>query len=250
MNQQQPDPYRILGVKRDASLDEIKRAFNSLALSLHPDTAAAAATSSSSSSSDKSNNNINNGSSNSSSNAERFAKVKEAFDILRDKAKRANYDKEYMHRGGRFGSEEGYGGYSNVDLTRRAAEFQRMHQQSFQQQYRGGEYTRGASTRGTWKNTHSRAMLSLETLLHPKSIAFVIIIPLIAWSFSALIVKEVAPSLSEYDKFSRINKDGSTTNRFNLPSWGNSPTDDNQQPSQDDSPSQNNKKTNKRILLR
>jgi hypothetical protein len=93
-------------------------------------------------------------------------------------------------------------------------------------------------------------MLSLETLLHPKSIAFVIIIPLLAWSFSALIVKEVAPSLSEYDKFSRINKEGSTANRFNLPSWGNSPADDVQQPSQDDSSTQNDKKTIKRILLR
>jgi curved DNA-binding protein CbpA len=253
---QQADPYRVLGVKRDASLEEIKRAFNSLALSLHPDTAANIT--------EESGNKSSIGGKTSyahdvgSSNAERFAKVKEAFDILRDKNRRATYDRGYMHRGGRYGSEEGYGygGYSGADLRRRAAEFQRMQQQSqsFQQNFKG-EFPGSTTSGGTWKSNHSRAMLSLETLFHPKSIALALVIPLIAWSLSALIVKEVAPSLSEYEKFQRRDKDKSTTiNRFDMPSWVNSSDSEiievQQQSSLPEETSNiSEKKATKRILL-
>ena len=254
---QQPDPYRVLGVKRDASLEEIKRAFNSLALSLHPDTAAAASSSSEGSSSSVNSSGSSRSSYNNdggSSNAERFSKVKEAFDILRDKNRRATYDREYMHRGGRYGSEEGYGygGYSSVDLKRRAAEFQRMQQQSFQQHFKGDYPGSSTSGGGTWKTTHSRAMLSLETLFHPRSMALVVMIPLIAWSLSALIVKEVAPSLSEYDKFNHRDKDRTSKDRFNMPSWGNSSGSEIIEVQQQSSPPEEvnvSEKKTKRILL-
>jgi molecular chaperone DnaJ len=37
------DPYRILGLGRDASLDQVKRAYRRLAKANHPDTAGEAA---------------------------------------------------------------------------------------------------------------------------------------------------------------------------------------------------------------
>jgi len=140
-----------------------------------------------------------------------------------------------------------------VDLKRRAAEFQRMQQQSFQQHFKS-DYP-GSSTSsggGTWKTTHSRAMLSLETLFHPRSMALVVIIPLVAWSLSALIVKEVAPSLSEYDKFNHRDKDRSSKDRFNMPSWGNSSGSEIIEVQQQSSPPEEvnvGEKKAKRILL-
>ena len=65
MSGRPPCPYKTLGVARDASADEIKRAFTALALALHPDTSAAP----------------------SAQAAEKFARAKEAFDALRDPAR-------------------------------------------------------------------------------------------------------------------------------------------------------------------
>jgi DnaJ-class molecular chaperone len=64
------DLYAILGVKRDASQDEIKRTYRRLAKELHPDL-----------NPDK------------PDVAERFAKVTAAYDILSDPEKRGRYDR-------------------------------------------------------------------------------------------------------------------------------------------------------------
>jgi curved DNA-binding protein CbpA len=53
------DPYKILGVKPDASKDEIKKAYHRLALRFHPDSGA-------------------------EGNAERFAAVNEAYEAVKD----------------------------------------------------------------------------------------------------------------------------------------------------------------------
>src|SRR5262245_47132416 len=74
------DYYEILGVKRDASEDEIKKAYRKLAREYHPDRNPG----------DK--------------QAEvRFKEVQEAYDVLSDKDKRTNFD--------RFGTAEPGGGF-------------------------------------------------------------------------------------------------------------------------------------------
>lgn len=62
------DYYKTLGVARDASLDQIKKAYRKLARELHPDRNKA------------------------DDAAEKFSKVSEAYDVLSDSEKRKKYD--------------------------------------------------------------------------------------------------------------------------------------------------------------
>ncbi len=81
------DYYEVLGVSRDASQEEIKKAFRRLARQYHPDV-------------------------NRSPDAEsRFKEINEAYEVLSDEQKRAAYDR-YGHSGaqGGFGAE----GFSDI----------------------------------------------------------------------------------------------------------------------------------------
>lgn len=71
------DYYEILGVKKDASLEDIKKAYRSLALQYHPDRVPA----------DKK-----------KEAEERFKEISEAYAVLSDSQKRALYD-QYGHSG-------------------------------------------------------------------------------------------------------------------------------------------------------
>jgi chaperone protein DnaJ len=88
------DYYEILGVGRDASEDDIKKAYRKLAMKYHPDR----------NPDDK--------------NAEeKFKSVKEAYEVLTDADKRAAYD-QFGHAGvdpnmGGFGAGAGAGGFGN-----------------------------------------------------------------------------------------------------------------------------------------
>ena len=64
------DPYRVLGVDRDATDEDVRRAFRRLAKELHPD--------------------IN---PNDTDAADRFKKVTQAYEILGDSAKRSKFDR-------------------------------------------------------------------------------------------------------------------------------------------------------------
>lgn len=73
------DYYSLLGVQKDVTADELKKAFRQLALKYHPDRNPG----------DK-------------ESEEKFKKIAEAYSVLSDSEKRANYD--------RFGTAEGMGG--------------------------------------------------------------------------------------------------------------------------------------------
>jgi molecular chaperone DnaJ len=88
MATQKADYYEVLGVERNASADDLKRAFRRLAMQYHPDR-------------------------NSEPGAEeRFKEINEAYEILSDPERRSNYDR-FGHAGldGAFGSRgfEGFG---------------------------------------------------------------------------------------------------------------------------------------------
>jgi DnaJ-class molecular chaperone len=107
------DPYKVLGVARDASDEDIRRAYRKLAKELHPDLNPA----------------------NRAVAEERFKKVSAAYDIVGDPDKRAKYDRgeidaggeprrtyQRAHAGGpfsgrggggRFGGEE-FGGFGDI----------------------------------------------------------------------------------------------------------------------------------------
>src|SRR3954462_13172836 len=91
------DYYTILGVPRDASEEDIKKAYRKLAMKHHPDR----------NPDDK-------------SAEEKFKEAKEAYEVLCDAKKRAAYD-QFGHAGvdpsiGRSGGfgPEGFGGFSDA----------------------------------------------------------------------------------------------------------------------------------------
>lgn len=85
------DHYEVLGVSRDASADEIKKAYRRLARELHPDV-------------------------NPSSDAsERFKSVTHAYDVLSDPQQRQNYDLGGQGGGGLGGA--GFGGFGDIFET-------------------------------------------------------------------------------------------------------------------------------------
>lgn len=85
------DPYATLGVKRDASADDIKKAYRKLAHQHHPDKKGG--------------------------NEARFKEINEAYQVLSDPDKKARYDR-YGDTGGQqgFGGFGGFGGAGYQDV--------------------------------------------------------------------------------------------------------------------------------------
>lgn len=96
------DYYELLGVSRDASADELKKAYRKLAVKYHPDK--------------------NPGDAEAEA---KFKEISEAYDVLKDEDKRAAYDR-YGHAAfkqggmGRAGGGGGFGGHDPFDIFREA----------------------------------------------------------------------------------------------------------------------------------
>src|SRR5574343_20601 len=86
------DYYKILGVEKGASKDEIKKAFRKLAHEYHPDK--------------------------NSGNADKFKEINEAYSILSDDNKRAQYDQFGSNPFGGNANQSGFGGFdfNNFDF--------------------------------------------------------------------------------------------------------------------------------------
>ncbi len=88
------DYYEVLGLSKNASTDEIRKAYRTLARKFHPDV-------------------------NKESGAEaKFKEINEAYQVLSDNQKRAAYD-QFGHAGPQFGAGgQGFGGFDFSDLFR------------------------------------------------------------------------------------------------------------------------------------
>ena len=120
------DYYAVLGVGRDASEAEIKKAYRKLAMTYHPDR--------------------NNGE---KAAEEKFKEVTEAYEVLTDPAQRATYDR-YGEAGLRGGGAGGGFGFSHVDLSEALNVFMRDFGSlgGFEALFGGGERTRRDRHRG------------------------------------------------------------------------------------------------------
>ncbi len=91
------DYYKILGVDKNASKDDIKKAFRKLAHEYHPDKA--------------------------TGNADKFKEINEANSVLSDDAKRAQYDRFGSAGPGGFGGAGGGAGFEGFDFSNFAQGF-------------------------------------------------------------------------------------------------------------------------------
>jgi len=118
------DYYSLLGVNRNASDDEIKKAFRKLAMQYHPDK-------------------------NPGNDAaeKKFKEINQAYDILKDEQKRAAYDR-YGHDAFTQGGSHGPGGSGGFDFTSNFADIFEDLFGDFTGARRGGGSRSSGATRG------------------------------------------------------------------------------------------------------
>lgn len=136
------DYYQIMGLNRDASQDEIKRAHRKLARKYHPDV------------------------SKDPDGETRFKEVSEAYEVLQDPEKRAAYDRldPNMQAGQEFQPPPGWdGGFEfRGGGTAGAGGFSSFFEQLFGQQAYGAHTNRNASG----QDHHAKILVDLEDTFH------------------------------------------------------------------------------------
>jgi curved DNA-binding protein len=140
------DYYQTMGVARDATQDQIKRAYRKLARKYHPDV------------------------SKESDAEERFKEVGEAYEVLKDPEKRAAYDQfgADWKAGQDFhpppdwdaGFEFRGGGYTDADAADHSAFFEELFGRAAYEQARGGQRRRTFRMRG--EDHHAKVLIDLE----------------------------------------------------------------------------------------
>jgi curved DNA-binding protein len=143
------DYYQIMGIQRDATQDEIKRAYRKLARKYHPDV------------------------SKEPDAEEKFKEIGEAYEVLKDPEKRAAYDQlgENWQQGQEFnpppGWQDGFefrgGGYTEADAAHFSDFFEDLFGQAsaYGQQ---GRRQRGYQVKG--EDHHAKVAVSLEDAFH------------------------------------------------------------------------------------
>ena len=139
------DYYKVLGVERGASEDEIKKAFRKLARKHHPDVSKAADA------------------------AARMQDINEAYDVLRDPEKRAAYDRvgQGMHGGQEFRPPPGWDAGFEFSGAPEGAGFG-DHSDFFETLFGAARRARGhgAARAARGEDHHAKIVIPLEDAFH------------------------------------------------------------------------------------
>ena len=138
------DYYKIMGLKRDASLEEVKLAYRKLARKYHPDV------------------------SSENDAEERFKEVSEAYEVLRDPKKRATYDRldpnqtswqEFTSQQGRNGHYE-FSQHEFTDLGGKS--FSDFFEELFGRQNQGARSSYGSQANARGQDSHAKVTVDLQ----------------------------------------------------------------------------------------
>lgn len=132
------DYYEILGVKKDASADEIKKAFRRAAIEHHPDRGG---------------------------EEEKFKEINEAYEVLKDPSKRQRYD-QFGHAGvgGNSGGNpfEGFGGFGGGAGQNVNFDFGDLGLGDIFGSFFGGQQTGGRPRQARGRDVESRVEITFE----------------------------------------------------------------------------------------